>query len=178
MHDALRAGAVEAVFADGLTLAIWLGGESSGDCCVFKGGPYTESKFFGEGVGIAVRKEDADLRRAMDWALARISQRGSMRKYTGNIFQSDFIEGLAISALSVIAPLAMTARCLPYLPFGSTWPPKPLRIAEMIFSANVWLWRERKRVNSAAESTSAGTASSMAACSVQRPSPESSMKPE
>ncbi len=76
LHDALRAGAVDAVFADGLSLAIWLGGESSADCCVFKGGPYSESRFFGEGIGIAVRKEDADLRRAMDWALARLSQRG------------------------------------------------------------------------------------------------------
>jgi hypothetical protein len=30
--------------------------------------------------------------------------------------------------------------------FGSTCPPNPLRIAEMIFSAKVWPWRERKRV--------------------------------
>ncbi len=76
LHDALKAGAIDAAFADGLSLAVWLGGESSGDCCVFKGGPYTESRFFGEGVGIAVRKEDADLRRAMDWALARLAARG------------------------------------------------------------------------------------------------------
>lgn len=76
LHDALRAGAVDAVFADGLSLAVWLAGESSGDCCLFKGGPFTESRFFGEGVGIAVRKEDADLRRAMDWALARLAARG------------------------------------------------------------------------------------------------------
>ena len=76
LHDALKAGAIDAAFADGLTLAVWLAGESSGDCCVFKGGPYTESRFFGEGVGIAVRKEDADLRRAMDWALARLAARG------------------------------------------------------------------------------------------------------
>ena len=55
---------------------MWLAGEESGDCCVFKGGPYTESRYFGEGVGIAVRKEDADLRRAMDWALARLAARG------------------------------------------------------------------------------------------------------
>ena len=54
-------------------MSVWLAGELSGDCCVFKGGPYTESRFFGEGVGIAVRKEDADLRRAMDWALARLA---------------------------------------------------------------------------------------------------------
>ena len=76
LHDALKVGAIDAAFADGLSLAVWLTGESSGDCCVFKGGPYTESRFFGEGVGIAVRKEDADLRRAMDWALARLSARG------------------------------------------------------------------------------------------------------
>jgi len=85
LHEALRSGAVEVAFADGLTLAIWLGGEQAGDCCVFKGGPYTESYFFGEGVGVAVRKEDAALRRAMDWALARLWEKGTYgelyRKY-------------------------------------------------------------------------------------------------
>ncbi len=76
VHDALKSGAIDAAFADGLSLAVWLAGESSGDCCEFRGGPYTESRFFGEGVGIAVRKEDADLRRAIDWALARLAARG------------------------------------------------------------------------------------------------------
>ena len=57
---------------------------------------------------------------------------------------------------------------------GSLWPPKPSRIADRIFSAKVCSLRERKRANSAAVSTSAGTASSMAALTVQRPSPESS----
>lgn len=76
LTDALRSGAVEAIFADGLTLAVWLAGESSSDCCAFKGGPYTESRFFGEGVGVAVRKEDVALRRAIDWALARITEKG------------------------------------------------------------------------------------------------------
>jgi polar amino acid transport system substrate-binding protein len=76
LHDSLRAGGIDAAFADGLSLAVWLAGESSGDCCEFRGGPYLESRFFGEGVGIAVRKEDADLRRAMDWALARLAARG------------------------------------------------------------------------------------------------------
>ena len=61
---------------------------------------------------------------------------------------------------------------------GSLWPPKPARIAERIFSAKVCSLRERKRANKAAVSTSAGTASSIAALTVQRPSPESSTKPE
>jgi polar amino acid transport system substrate-binding protein len=85
LHEALRSGAVDAAFADGLTLAIWLGGEDAADCCVFKGGPYTESRFFGEGIGVAVRKEDVALRRAVDWALQRLWEKGAYgelyRKY-------------------------------------------------------------------------------------------------
>jgi len=76
LRDALRAGSIDALFGDGLSLAVWLNGASSGDCCAFKGGPYTESRFFGEGVGFALRKEDAKLRRALDWALARLAARG------------------------------------------------------------------------------------------------------
>ena len=38
-------------------------------------------------------------------------------------------------ALGRFAALAMTESEAPYPFFGSTWPPKPLRIAEMIFSA-------------------------------------------
>jgi polar amino acid transport system substrate-binding protein len=75
-RDALRTGAIDAMFGDGLTIAVWLAGESSADCCAFKGGPFLESRFFGEGIGIAVRKEDSNLRRAMDWALARMAERG------------------------------------------------------------------------------------------------------
>ena len=83
--DALKTGAADLVFADGLTLSVWLVGDDSADCCVFRGGPYLESKFFGEGVGVAVRKEDANLRLAIDWALARLAQKGVyaelLRKY-------------------------------------------------------------------------------------------------
>jgi polar amino acid transport system substrate-binding protein len=76
LRQALNAKAIDALFGDGLSLSIWLNGAQSENCCVFKGGPYAESRFFGEGVGIALRKEDATLRRALDWALARIAARG------------------------------------------------------------------------------------------------------
>jgi len=74
--EGLRAASIDAAFGDGLTFAVWLNGESSAGCCVFVGGPYCESHFFGEGIGVAVRKEDAALRRAIDWALARLTARG------------------------------------------------------------------------------------------------------
>lgn len=77
LYEALRGRSVDAIFGDGLSLALWLNGAASDNCCLFKGGPYTESRFFGEGVGIALRKEDATLRRALDWALARLAARGT-----------------------------------------------------------------------------------------------------
>jgi polar amino acid transport system substrate-binding protein len=89
LREALRKREIDALFDDGMTLAIWLGGASSGDCCVFAGGPYTESRYFGEGVGVAVRKEDAVLRRALDWALARLWARG--------IYSEIFLKNFPIS---------------------------------------------------------------------------------
>jgi polar amino acid transport system substrate-binding protein len=77
LQSALRAAEIDAAFGDGLTLAVWLNGESSGNCCAFFGGPYSESRFFGEGVGIAVRTDDAELRKALNRAIARLFARGT-----------------------------------------------------------------------------------------------------
>jgi polar amino acid transport system substrate-binding protein len=76
LEAALRASEIDAAFGDGLTFAVWLNGESSQNCCAFFGGPYGESRFFGEGVGIAVRTDDTELRKALNWALARVFSRG------------------------------------------------------------------------------------------------------
>ena len=76
LEAALRDGEVPVAFADGLTFAVWLNGSASADCCAFYGGPYTESRFFGEGVGVVVRKDDDPLRRALDWALNRLASKG------------------------------------------------------------------------------------------------------
>jgi polar amino acid transport system substrate-binding protein len=73
---ALRAGDVEALFGDGVTYAIWMAGEEAERCCRFIGGPYTESRWFGDGVAIAVRKGDAALRQGFDWALHRLARDG------------------------------------------------------------------------------------------------------
>jgi polar amino acid transport system substrate-binding protein len=76
LETALRAGEIDVAFADGLTLSVWLNDELSANCCSFLGGPYCESLYFGEGVGIAVRTDDSDLRRALNWALARLVSKG------------------------------------------------------------------------------------------------------
>ena len=60
-QTALKAGEVELVFGDGIGLTFWLNGVTSDGCCEFRGGPYLDLKFFGEGVGIAVKKGNRQL---------------------------------------------------------------------------------------------------------------------
>jgi polar amino acid transport system substrate-binding protein len=73
---ALRRGEVDLLFGDGIALAFWLNGTDSAGCCVFRGGPFLESRFFGEGVGIAVRRGNDLLRQAFNWALFRLWENG------------------------------------------------------------------------------------------------------
>ncbi|MXQ13766.1 transporter substrate-binding domain-containing protein [Microvirga makkahensis] len=72
----LKAGGIDYVFADGLGLALWIGGQEADGCCVFAGGPYLESRFFGEGIGFVLRSEDDNLRRALDYALQQLWREG------------------------------------------------------------------------------------------------------
>ena len=74
---ALRDKDVDLVFGDGIALAFWLNGTDSGGCCAFRGGPFLESRFFGEGVGIAVKRGNDLLRQALNWALFRQWEKGS-----------------------------------------------------------------------------------------------------
>ena len=76
-RDALRAKDVDLLFGDGISLAFWLNGSDSGGCCVFRGGPFLESRFFGEGIGIAVKRGNDLLRQAFNWSLFRLWEKGS-----------------------------------------------------------------------------------------------------
>ena len=75
-REALKKGETDLLFGDGIALAFWLNGTESGNCCVFRGGPYLESAFFSEGVGIAVRRGNDVLRRALNWAMFRLWEKG------------------------------------------------------------------------------------------------------
>ncbi|MGF9763452.1 transporter substrate-binding domain-containing protein [Microvirga sp. 0TCS3.31] len=75
-QTALKAGEIDYLFADGLGLALWIGGEEAAGCCDFSGGPYLESRFFGEGIGFIARTEDDALRRALDFALQQLWREG------------------------------------------------------------------------------------------------------
>lgn len=76
VRQALRRGEVGFIFGDAISLSFWINGTDSGDCCAFSGGPFTESRYFGEGIGIAVRRGNDILRQALNWAMFRVWEKG------------------------------------------------------------------------------------------------------
>lgn len=75
-REALKRNQVDYVFGDGISLSFWLNGTDSGGCCAFAGGAFFESRYFGEGVGIAVKRGNDILRQAFNWALFRLWEKG------------------------------------------------------------------------------------------------------
>ena len=85
-REALQRGEVDFVFGDGISLAFWLNGTDSGGCCEFAGGPFIESRYFGEGVGIAVKRGNDTLRLAFNWALFRLWEKGRFTRPVAALF--------------------------------------------------------------------------------------------
>jgi polar amino acid transport system substrate-binding protein len=75
-REALHRGETDLLFGDGFALSFWLNGTDSGNCCEFVGGPFLESRYFGEGIGIAVKRGNDTLRLAINWALFRLWEKG------------------------------------------------------------------------------------------------------
>lgn len=72
----LRAGRTAAVFGDGMRWSFFLAGAEGAECCAFAGGPFLAPEHLGLGLSIAVRREDTELRSALDAGLQAISTRG------------------------------------------------------------------------------------------------------
>ncbi|MBS0241844.1 MAG: transporter substrate-binding domain-containing protein [Proteobacteria bacterium] len=76
-RDALRTNdGIDATFGDGISLAFWINGTLSRACCEFKGGPYYEPKYFGDGVGVVLSKKDPQLKGLINSALAKLRASG------------------------------------------------------------------------------------------------------
>jgi polar amino acid transport system substrate-binding protein len=73
---ALRRGDVDLLFGDAISLAFWVNGTDSENCCAFRGGAFMDSRYFGEGIGIAVKKGNDLIRLALNWALFRVWEQG------------------------------------------------------------------------------------------------------
>ena len=90
IFEDLRSGKIDAVFGDGMRLAFWLAGRDSEDCCRFAGGPYLAPEYFGSGLAIAVRAENAALADAFDYALREINMNGSFAEFYLRYFPISF----------------------------------------------------------------------------------------
>ncbi|MCC6780489.1 MAG: transporter substrate-binding domain-containing protein [Hyphomicrobiales bacterium] len=75
-RSGLRKGEVDLLFGDAISLAFWLNGSDSENCCIFRGGPFLDSRYFGEGIGIAVRRGNDTIRLALNWAMFRAWEQG------------------------------------------------------------------------------------------------------
>ncbi len=73
---ALRSGDAEYVFGDGVALSLQLAGTAGRDLA-FSGGPFLESRYFGEGVAFLLRKDDPALKRGLDYALQALRDDGT-----------------------------------------------------------------------------------------------------
>ncbi len=71
-RQSLAKGAADALFGDSLALAFWSNGSSSNGCCEISGPPYSDERYFGAGIAIAVRRGDVLLHRQLDTAIMRI----------------------------------------------------------------------------------------------------------
>jgi polar amino acid transport system substrate-binding protein len=77
LREALAKGSIDTIFGDGISLSLWLESPAGQQCCRFRGGPYFNPTLFGEGVGIAVKKGNWQLRQALDYALSALAKRGT-----------------------------------------------------------------------------------------------------
>jgi polar amino acid transport system substrate-binding protein len=75
-REALAAGKADFLFDDGISLAFWLNGTLSRQCCEMRGGPFLEPKFFGDGIAIAVPKNDPQIRLLLNKGLDRVRASG------------------------------------------------------------------------------------------------------
>ena len=85
-REALAAGKADFIFDDGISLAFWLNGTFSRQCCEMRGGPFLEPKFFGDGIAIAVPKTDPGIRLLLNKALERVRASGRFEELVQRYF--------------------------------------------------------------------------------------------
>jgi polar amino acid transport system substrate-binding protein len=85
-RDALSQGKVDLVFDDAIGLSFWLKGTLSRACCEFKGGAFLEPKYFGDGLAIAVNRNDPQLKAQINEALKKIRRTGRFEEIVNRYF--------------------------------------------------------------------------------------------
>ncbi|MFO7802233.1 MAG: ABC transporter substrate-binding protein [Desulfovermiculus sp.] len=85
----LVSGRLDLVFADSVVLLEGFLNTEDGQDYEFVGPGFTDEEWFGEGIGIAVRKQDDDLRKTLNKAIQTIREDGTYQKINENYFDFD-----------------------------------------------------------------------------------------
>lgn len=85
----LASGRLDLVVGDLLPMMDWLKSSDDGKCCAKVGDAITDPKFAGDGIGIAVRKEDTDLVAKLNKAIDAIRADGTYKKINDKYFDVD-----------------------------------------------------------------------------------------
>jgi arginine/ornithine transport system substrate-binding protein len=85
----LKAGRIATILGDASALEEGLLNKDGGDGFEFIGPSLTDPKWFGEGFGIAVRKQDKDLTKQLDAAIKSLREKGEYQKIAAKYFAYD-----------------------------------------------------------------------------------------
>ena len=85
----LLSGRVDLIIADSVVLKGGFLDTDAGKDYAFVGPGFSEKKWFGEGIGIAIRKGEDDLREKFNKAINEIRQNGTYQKINGKYFDFD-----------------------------------------------------------------------------------------
>ena len=74
--EALRTGAIDAMFDDAVRLMFWIAGSEARGCCRLVKGAYVDEASFSPAMTIAVKRGNQQLLKALDYGLDRLQQDG------------------------------------------------------------------------------------------------------
>ncbi|MDX1296838.1 MAG: ABC transporter substrate-binding protein [Pseudomonas sp.] len=84
-------GRLDAQVGDMIPMLDWTLKSDDGSCCRIVGEPVSDPKYVGEGVGMAVRKEDEQLRQQLNQALAAIIADGTYKAINDKFFSLNLL---------------------------------------------------------------------------------------
>jgi polar amino acid transport system substrate-binding protein len=85
-REALQQSKVDLVFDDAISLAFWINGSLSRQCCEFKGGAFLEPKYFGDGLAVALPRNDPQIKTLINDALKKIRHSGRFQELVERYF--------------------------------------------------------------------------------------------
>ncbi len=82
----MASGRLDVTVGDILPMLDWTKKVKDGECCELRGEPVTDPKYVGDGVGIALRQEDEELRKRLNKALNEILEDGTYKAINNKYF--------------------------------------------------------------------------------------------